>query len=57
MLPRVANLVRVLQALYVFADRGVHRSWDGGAVLAMPHKDAVKARIGDVLRSVMPYAA
>jgi len=56
-LPRVANLVRVLQALYVFADRGVHRSWDGGAVLAMPHKDAVKARIGDVLRSVMPYAA
>lgn len=56
-LPRFANLIRVLQALYVFADRGVHRSWDGGAVLNLPHKNAVKERIGEVLRSTMPYAA
>lgn len=56
-LPRFANMIRVLQALYVFADRGVHRSWDGGAVLTVPHKDAVKARVGEVLRSMMPYAA
>jgi hypothetical protein len=56
-LPAFANMVRVLQALYVFADRGVHRSWDGGAVLTIAHKDTVKARIGEVLRSAMPYAA
>jgi hypothetical protein len=56
-LPWSANTIRVLQALYVFADRGVHRSWDGGAVLAVSHKDAVKGRIGEVLCAVMPYAA
>jgi Protein of unknown function (DUF2785) len=56
-LPRFANMIRVLQGLYVFADRGVHRSWDGGAVPSLPHKDAVKARIGQILRLVMPYAA
>jgi hypothetical protein len=56
-LPRLANMIRVLQALYMLADRGVHRSWDGGAVLALPHKDAVKARIGEVLHPMMPYAA
>jgi hypothetical protein len=56
-LPRFANMIRVLQALYMLADRGVHRSWDGGAVLALPHKDAVKARIGEVLHPMMPYAA
>lgn len=56
-LPRFANMIRVLQALYVFADRGVHRAWDGGAVLSLPHKDAVKARTGQVLRLAMPYAA
>jgi hypothetical protein len=56
-LPQFANTIRVLQALYVFADRGVHRSWDGGTVLTVLHKDTVKARIGEVLRSMMPYAA
>ena len=56
-LPQFANTIRVLQALYMFADRGVHRSWDGGAVLSVSHKDAVKARIGEVLHAVMPYAA
>lgn len=56
-LPRFANMIRVFQALYIFADRGVHRSWDGGAVLNLPHKDAVKAKIGDILHSAMPYAA
>jgi hypothetical protein len=56
-LPRFANMIRVLQALYVFADRGVHRSWDGGAVLSLPHKDTVKARIGEILQVAMPYAA
>jgi hypothetical protein len=56
-LPRFANMIRVLQALYMLADRGVHRSWDDGAVLALPHKDAVKARIAEVLRPMMPYAA
>jgi hypothetical protein len=56
-LPRLANMIRVLQALYMLADRGVHRSWDGGAVLALPHKDAVKARIAEVLHPMMPYAA
>jgi Protein of unknown function (DUF2785) len=56
-LPRLANMIRVLQVLYMLADRGVHRSWDGGAVLALPHKDAVKARIGEVLHAMMPYAA
>jgi hypothetical protein len=56
-LPRLANMIRVLQALYMLADRGVHRSWDGGAVLVVRHKDAVKARIGEVLHAMMPYAA
>ena len=56
-LPRFANMIRVLQALYMLADRGVDRSSDGGAVLALPHKDAVKARIVEVLRPMMPYAA
>jgi hypothetical protein len=56
-LPRLANMIRVLQALYMLADRGVHRSWDGGAVLALPHKDGLKARIADVLHPMMPYAA
>jgi Protein of unknown function (DUF2785) len=56
-LPRIANMIRVLQALYMLADRGVHRSWEDGAVLALPHKEAVKARIGEVLRPMMPYAA
>jgi Protein of unknown function (DUF2785) len=56
-LPRFANMIRVLQALYMLADRGVHRSWEGGAVLTVPHKDAVKARISEVVRSMMPYAA
>jgi hypothetical protein len=56
-LPRLANMIRVLQALYMLADRGVHRSWDGGAVLALPHKDVLKARIAEVLHPMMPYAA
>ena len=56
-LPTFANMIRVLQALYVFTDRGVHRSWDGGAVLTIANQDALKARIGEVLRSAMPYAA
>jgi hypothetical protein len=56
-LPRLANMTRVLQALYMLADRGVHRSWDGGAVLVVRHKDAVKGRIAEVLHPMMPYAA
>jgi Protein of unknown function (DUF2785) len=56
-LPQFANMIRVLQALYVFADRGVRQSWDrDAAVLALTSPDAVKARIGEVLQLAMPYA-
>jgi hypothetical protein len=55
-LPHFANMIRVLQALYVFADRGVRRSWEGGEVLELPGAEALQAKIGEILRSVMPYA-
>ena len=56
-LPQFANMIRVLQALYVFADRGVRRSWDREApILPLTKREAVKARIGEVLHLVMPYA-
>jgi hypothetical protein len=55
-LPHVANMIGVLQALSVFADRGVRRTW-GGQVLALPGAGQLKARIGDALRSALPYSA
>jgi hypothetical protein len=56
-LPHVANMIGVPQALYVFADRGVRRTWGGAQVLALPDAGQLKARIGDVLRSALPYSA
>jgi hypothetical protein len=56
-LPRVANMIGVLQALYVFADRGARRPWDGTQVLALPGAGQLKDRIGDVLRSALPCSA
>jgi hypothetical protein len=56
-LPQFANTIRSLQALYVFADRGVRRTWDREeAIVPLTNGEAVKARIGEVLRLVMPYA-
>jgi hypothetical protein len=57
-LPQVGNMIRVLQALYMFADRGVRPTWDrDGPVLTLGHRAAVKARIAEVLQLAMPYAA
>jgi hypothetical protein len=56
-LPQFANTIRVLQALYVFADRGVRRSWDPEeTILPLTNKDAVQARIAEILQLAMPYA-
>jgi hypothetical protein len=55
-LPHVKNMIGVLQALYVFADRGVRRTWGGPEVLALPGAVQLKAKVGDVLRSVLPYS-
>jgi hypothetical protein len=40
-----------------FADRGVRRTWGGAQVLALPGAGQLKARIGDVPRSALPYSA
>jgi hypothetical protein len=56
-LPHVGNTTRVLQALYMFADRGVRRDWDSTEVLSVRDSGPLKAKIAEVLQSVIPYAA
>lgn len=56
-LPEFANTIRALQALYMFTDRGVRRSWDPeGPILRLTDTEAIKARIGEILQLAMPYA-
>jgi hypothetical protein len=49
-------MIGVLQALYVFADRGVRRTWGDPQVLTLPGAGQLKAKIGDVLGSALPYS-
>lgn len=55
-LPYVTNIIGVLQALYIFADRGVRRTWSDTQVMTLPGARQLKARIGDALRLVLPYS-
>jgi hypothetical protein len=56
-LPPSANTIRVLQALYMFADRGVRRSWGREEkILLLTYSEPVKARVAEVLQLAMPYA-
>ena len=54
---QISNTVRVLQALYVYADRGVRSAWDGGETLRPRHPDVVKQHVGDALALAAPYLA
>lgn len=54
---QISNTVRVLQALYVYADRGVRTAWDGGETLHPRHPAAIKQHVGAALALALPYLA
>ncbi|GAA4848192.1 DUF2785 domain-containing protein [Kitasatospora terrestris] len=53
--PFASNTLRTLRVLYLLADRGVRPDWVGGEVRALPHREAVKQRIAEVLAVAAPY--
>jgi hypothetical protein len=54
---QISNTVRVLQALYVYADRGVRTGWEGGDTHRPCHPDTVKLHVGNALALAAPYLA
>jgi hypothetical protein len=50
--PEVTNTLRTLRALYVLVDHGVRVPT---GFLPVPRRDAVKAKLADVIRVVTPY--
>lgn len=52
--PVVTNTLRTLRALYVLVDTGIKLPGVDG-LTPVPHRDAVRARLADVVRVVTPY--
>jgi hypothetical protein len=50
--PQVTNTLRTLRAAYVLVDHGVRID---RAVVPVPHREAVKAKVAGVLRAATPY--
>jgi hypothetical protein len=53
--PEVTNTIRTLRALYLLVDHGLRVPTSAAALTHIPHRDAVKARIAEVIRIVTPY--
>jgi hypothetical protein len=53
--PEVTNTIRTLRALYVLVDQGVRVPAGAAMLTPVPHRDAVKATIAEVVRVVTPY--
>jgi Protein of unknown function (DUF2785) len=52
-----SNTMRTLRVLYLLADRGVRLDWSAQAEpVALPHREAVKERLAEVLALAAPYA-
>jgi len=54
---QISNTVRVLQALYVYADRGVRTAWDSDETLHPRHTEVVKRHVGATLALAAPRLA
>jgi hypothetical protein len=50
--PEVTNTMRTLRAVYVLVDQGVRI---GDTVRQVPHRDKVRAKLAEVLRTATPY--
>jgi hypothetical protein len=53
--PEITNTVRTLRALYLLVDHGVRVPTGAAALTSIPYRDAVKARITEVVRTITPY--
>lgn len=53
--PYASNTMRTLRLLYILADRGVRPSWRGGEPIPPRHREAVRARLAEVLAAVAPF--
>jgi len=53
--PEVTNTIRTLRALYVLVDHGIRVPTGAGILTRIPQRDAVKAKITEVIRVVTPY--
>ena len=49
------NTVRTLRVLYLLADRGVRPGWGRAEAVRIPHREAVKERLADVLAITAPF--
>jgi len=52
--PEVTNTIRTLRVLYLLVDHGL-RLPGANNLTQIPHRDAVKAKITEVVRTVTPY--
>lgn len=53
--PVVTNTIRTLRALYLLVDHGIRVPTSAAALTRVPQRDAVKAKITEVIRTVTPY--
>ena len=52
--PELSNTIRTLRVLYMFVDHGL-RLPGANNLTQVPHRDAVKAKVTEVVRTVTPY--
>jgi hypothetical protein len=52
--PEVTNTIRTLRVVYVLVDHGL-RVGDDKTFAEVPHRDLVKTKLADVIRTVTPY--